>query len=420
MSFHDVLKRGDDEILSVRMERSKIWNTLSHFTCVAVTGFSKLILATLYNVEVKGLENLDQSFANARSSNRGILTIMNHMSTCDDPFIWACLPWRYFKDWEDIRWGLAASNVCFTNKYSSTFFSLGKIFPCERFGRGPFQSGLDACIRILSPDDTIDSNHILGNEKFNNLYKNHYNDSDLNNEIILNPDTILSRNAISLFNEKYTPPVLRYKTSWVHIFPEGYVCQLKPPFQNSMRFFRWGTARLILEPTVAPVIVPIFTDGFEKVKPEEIDMKTDYLTPNNIGAKITVNIGKAIDDNIILKFRKEWKDLCLKYPNIENPNDLSDELMFGKEARELRSRVCAFLREQVAKLRLENGFEEEDKRFKDIEFWKRYTISRGESDKDIQFVGLNWAIKEYQQNVNVYDEKGNVIGQGKSERPDGL
>lgn len=418
MSFHDVLKRGDDEIVSVRMERSPLWNALSHATCVAVTGFSKLILATLYNVEVKGLPNLDNAFANARASNRGILTIMNHMSTCDDPFLFACLPWRYFKSWEDIRWGLAASNVCFTNNFSKTFFSLGKIFPCDRFGRGPFQSGLDACIRILSPDDTINYQYILGDESHLNNYHSRYpGEPEKEN---LSPDNALSRNAISLFSPNYVSPVLRYKTSWVHIFPEGYVCQLKPPFQNSMRYFRWGTARLILEPTVAPVIVPIFTDGFEKIKPEEVDMKTDYLTPNNIGAKVTVNIGKAIDDNIISKFRSEWKELCLKYSNKENPNDLSEELMFGKEARELRSRVCAFLREQVAKLRLENGFAEEDPRFKEVSFWTRFTQSRGTSDPDVQFVGLNWAIKEYQKHVKVYDDKGNVIGERESERPEGL
>ena len=401
MSFHDVLKRGDEEILKTRPQRSEIWNTLSHFTCVAVTGFSKLILATCYNVEVKGIDNLDSSLAYARSTNRGFLTIMNHMSTCDDPCIWACLPWRYFKSWNDIRWGLAASNVCFTNKAATTFFSLGKILPCERFGRGPFQSGLDACIRILSPDDTIDPSHVL---------------SSLDS---VKPAS-LARNALSLFDTKYTPPILRYQTSWVHIFPEGYVCQLKPPHSNSMRFFRWGTARLILEPTVQPVIVPIFTDGFEKVKPEEIDMKTDYLTPNNFGAKITVNIGRAIDDNIISKFRQEWRDLCAKYPNLENPNDLSDELMFGKEARELRSRVCSFLREQVASLRLENGFPEEDPRFKDVNFWSRYTKSSGKSDPDVQFIGFNWAIKEYQKNVKIYDDRGNVIGERESERPEGL
>lgn len=420
MSFHDVLKRGDDEIVGVRMERSRLWNFASHMTCGAVTAFSKLILATMYNVEVKGLSNLDNAFATARASNRGIITMMNHMSTVDDPFLFACLPWRYFKDWEDIRWGLAASNVCFTNKISQIFFSLGKIFPCERFGRGPFQSGLDACIRILSPDDTINSDYVLGNEKYFCNYHHHYAAETERERETLNSETVLSRCAISLFSPNYVSPVLRYKTSWVHIFPEGYVCQLTPPFQNSMRYFRWGTARLILEPTVAPVIVPIFADGFEKVKPEEVDLKTDYLTPNNIGAQITVNIGKAIDDNIISKFRDEWKELCLKYQDKENPNDLTEELMFGKEARELRSRVCDFLREQVAKLRLENGFEEEDPRFKNVNFWTRYTQSRGKSDPDIQFVGLNWAIKEYQKHVKVYDEKGNVIGERESERPEGL
>ncbi|GMM31757.1 lysophosphatidylcholine acyltransferase [Martiniozyma asiatica (nom. inval.)] len=406
MSFHDVLKRGDEEILSTRSP-NHLWNFASQITGMAVTGFCKIILCTLYNVEVKGLENFDQSMASARAQNRGFLTYMNHMSTCDDPMLFACLPWKYMMEWNNIRWGLAASNVCFTNKASSTFFSLGKIFPCDRFGRGPFQSGLDACIRILSPDDTIDHEHIISEAT-------HAQSNSLDSS------TALSRHAASLFSPKYTPPVLRYKTSWIHIFPEGYVCQLQAPHQNSMRFFRWGTARLILEPTVAPVVLPIFTDGFEKIKPEEISLKTDFLTPNNVGAQITVNIGKPIEDSIIAGWRQEWRNLCNKYPNSENPNDLSDELKWGAEAKALRSKVCDYLREKCALLRLENGFEEEDPRFKSVDFWTRYTKSRGESDPDIKFVGLNWAIKEYQKHVNVYDAKGNVIGTAESERPEGM
>ncbi|ODV83379.1 hypothetical protein CANARDRAFT_30005 [[Candida] arabinofermentans NRRL YB-2248] len=389
MSFHNVLKNGEDHLSESRPQQSKIWNALSHATCLLAVGGSKLILNLFYDVKVKGLSNIDAGLTKARSENRSFITLMNHMSVCDDPLLWGCLPWKYFRDVDDIRWGLAAANICFNNKFSSTFFSLGKILPCERFGRGPFQDSLDAAIRILSPDDTIDSEHIF----------------QLENTV--NP---LINDIKSLYSKSHTPPVLRHKTSWMHIFPEGYVCQLEPPHNNSMRFFRWGTARLVLEPTVAPVIVPIFSNGFEKIAPEGRSADfSDSVLPQNIGAEISVNIGKPIDDSIIESFRKEWRDLCVKYTDATNPNDMSFDLKFGDEAKALRSRVCAYLREQVAKLRLDSGFPEEDPRFKSVDFWTNYTNSKGESDKDIKFVGLNWAVKEYQKNVKRFDEFGNEV-----------
>ncbi|KAG7692875.1 hypothetical protein KL930_004221 [Ogataea haglerorum] len=393
MSFYDVLQRGDEFILKDRPAHSRIWNFFSQATCMAVVGGSKAILGLFYNVNVKGLDNLDHGLAKARAENRGFLTLMNHMSVCDDPFIWACLPWRYFISLDDIRWGLAASNICFNSKASSTFFSLGKLFACERFGRGPFQGGLDALVRILSPDDTLDTDHIFqGTEKSAPVA------------------SVLATDVRSFYSPRYTPPILRYKTSWVHIFPEGYVCQLKPPHNNSMRFFRWGTARLILEPTVAPVVVPIFSDGFEKIAPEaKVDDVVDSLLPQGIGSNITVNIGKVLDDRIIEAFRAEWRALCDKYHDKLHPNDLSFELKFGKEAEALRSRVCDYLREKVAQLRLENGFPPEDERLKSQKFWSEYTKTNGASAPDIEFVGYNWAVRAYQKNTKKYDEYGNEI-----------
>lgn len=399
MSFYDVLARGDDA-LDESPRRSRTWNFFSHITCNTVVGLSKIVLNTLYNVEVKGLENLDQAMVAARKENRGILTLMNHMSTCDDPFIWACLPWRYFKDLDDIRWGMAASNVCFTSKVTSRFFSMGKILSCERFGRGPFQPALDACVRILSPDNTLDSEHIFHG---------------------LGPSTDLAASMAknlkeerNLLSPEYKPPVLRKKTSLLHIFPEGFVCQLRPPFNNSMRFFRWGTARMILEPTVAPTIVPIFSDGFEKIKPEKVEESAfDFFTFYNRGGKVTVNIGKPLDAAIIDGFRDEWRKLCLKYTSLQDSNRMSDELKFGEEAKRLRSKVSGYLREQVSKLRLQNGFDKEDSRFSDVNWWVKYTDTKGKSDPSVKFVGLNWACRDYQSNVKIYDEKGNLLQERK-------
>ncbi|OWB56263.1 hypothetical protein B5S28_g2158 [[Candida] boidinii] len=444
MSFYDVLKRGDDFLLESRPESSRIWNIFSHATCAFIVAGSKVLLNTFYDPKVVGLSNLDEALERSRKENRGLITVMNHMSVVDDPFLWACLPWRYFRSVDDIRWGLAASNICFSTPGSSRFFSLGKIISCERFGRGPFQGGIDACIRILSPDDTLDIDYMFHpseNEKINsksvssyfsvsNEVKNwfpflfHKNNSssikstdnateienkDISTSDINNGSKIVSE-IKQLYSPTYTPPVLRSKPSWVHIFPEGYVCQLEPPHNNSMRFFRWGAARLILEPTVAPIVVPIFSNGFEKIVPEGITEDLfDRISPQNFGEQILVNIGKAIDDKIIEGFRNEWRELCNKFYSKANPNDLTFDLKFGDEAGKLRSKVAAYLREKVAELRLENGFPEEDQRFKEIPFWKKYTGSEGESDPDIKFVGQNWAIKNLQTNIPSYDKYGNVI-----------
>lgn len=95
------------------------------------------------------------------------------------------------------------------------------------------------------------------------------------------------------------------------MYPEGFVLQLQPPFNNSMRYFKWGITRLILESTKAPVVVPMFATGFEKIAPESAAGTTvNRYLPANFGAEINVAIGEHIAEEIIDGFRKEWKDLC--------------------------------------------------------------------------------------------------------------
>ena len=71
----------------------------------------------------------------------------------------------------------------------------------------------------------------------------------------------------------------------------------------------------------------------------------------------------------------------------------------------LRSRIAADLREAVAGIRTQVGkFREEDPRFKDPEFWKRYTLTEGASDPDVKFIGKNWAIKRLQKHLPEFSE----------------
>lgn len=378
MSLPGVLSRGDD-FLNEYPRQSSIWRFFSYGTCALTIGISKLVLKTLYNVELNNFDKLERAIDRSQRENRSLMTMMNHMSVVDDPFIWGVFPWRIYRDLDSIRWCLGANNVCFKNKFLATFFSLGQVLSTERFGVGPFQGSIDAAIRLLSPDDTLDLEWTPHHEK---------------------PEIDLPKipAMVKTIREEYIPPVRRFKPSWLHVYPEGFVLQLHPPFANSMRYFKWGVSRMILEATVPPIVVPIFTTGFEKVASEE-DAGTGLkrYVPANIGAEIKVTVGDPVDDSTIEQYRKEWTDLVDKYHDPKNPADLSEELKYGKEAQDLRSRLAAELRANLARIRHEDcHLEEEDPRFKSPAWWKEYTSTEGESDPEVKFIGKNWAIRRLQ------------------------
>lgn len=404
MSFQDVLKRGD-EFLEEYPRTSRLWNYASHATCLMMILNSKLIMNVLYKPRLSNIEKLDDALAKARAEKRSIITVMNHMSVVDDPAFYAALPMRYHLDVDTIRWGFGAHNICFSNKALSWFFNLGKILGTKRFGDGPFQGSLDAAIRILSPDDTLDLEYVPGVkdtakpvllQEVNNLK---YDQSrDLAKFIKPTPE---STNVLMSKS-----PFIRNKTSWFHVFPEGFVLQLQEPHQNSMRYFKWGVSRLILESTRAPVVVPIFTYGFEKVAPEESATEgINRWLPSNIGAEIHITIGDAFSDDRIESYRQKWRDLCKKYIDPAKPTDLSQELINGKAAQLLRSQLAGELREAVLNIRESLGvFKPEDPRFRDPKFWTEYTRTEGMSDPEVKFIGKNWAIKRLQKHLPEYKE----------------
>lgn len=292
---------------------------------------------------------------------------MNHMSMVDDPTVWATFPLRFYTGLDRVRWCLGANNICFQNTFMSYFFSLGKVLSTQRFGAGPFQKSIDASVRLMSTDDKMLSDR----------------------------------------DPKYKLPYVQNSPPWLHIYPEGFVLQLKPPHNNSMRYFKWGVTRVILESTVPPVIVPIFTTGFENIASEEAKGMLKQLTPRNLGTSVKVTIGNEVNDEIIMKYRAEWQALVEKYRDPCNPDEMTDKLKYGPEAQDLRSRLAAELRAQVAGIRHnECGFPEEDPRFKSPAWWKKYNESEGKSDPDIHIIGQNWAIKRLQKHVTPDNEEG--------------
>lgn len=366
MSFEDVLHRGDD-FLGEYPRRSHVWRFLSYTTSITVITLSKLVLNTFFHVNVDGLSNLQDALRRSKEEDRGVMTVMNHMSVVDEPFVWGAFPISIYRSPDDIRWCLGAHNLCFDTKFHSIFFSLGQVLSTQRFGAGPFQGAIDASVRLLSPDSTV---------KY--------------------PEGVL-------------PPIRRSHPSWVHVFPEGFILQMQPPYANSMRYFKWGITRMILESTRAPIVVPMFATGFEKIATADEDVTLSESFYQSIGSEINICVDKPIDDDLIEKYRSEWRELCAKYSK-EGDTDLNDTLKYGREAQDLRSRLAAELREHVADVRHKmNHLPVEDSRFKNPRWWKRFTTTDGKSDPEIheKFVGLNYAIKELNNLLDLKTDKKN-------------
>ncbi|KAI8782182.1 tafazzin [Biomphalaria glabrata] len=124
-----------------------LWKISSKLTVATVGLYSKLWLAWLNKVRVHNKEILDQAMLD-RPKFKGLLTVSNHTSCMDDPLLWGVLKTRQLINRDLMRWTSAAEDICFTNKFSALFFSLGQVFPIVR-GDGVYQKGTDFAIEIL-------------------------------------------------------------------------------------------------------------------------------------------------------------------------------------------------------------------------------------------------------------------------------
>jgi len=97
---------------------------------------------------------------------------------------------------------------------------------------------------------------------------------------------------------------LCHKHSWVHIFPEGRVHQHP---NKSLRYFKWGISRLILESEPLPEIIPIFIDGNQQVMHESRGWPR--FIPR-AGKKIRIAFGESVDgERIFGDLRERWQRL---------------------------------------------------------------------------------------------------------------
>ncbi|EAW14330.1 tafazzin [Aspergillus clavatus NRRL 1] len=158
--------------------------------------------------------------------------------------------------------------------------------------------------------------------------------------------------------------------SWVHIFPEGMIHQAP---NKTMRYFKWGVARLILEASECPDVVPIWLEGFDQVMHESREFPR-FLP--RVGKDISITFGKKVDSEAVFgDMRRRWRDIKAK-AEMDSPETrdlplgvLSEELLHGEEAVELRKEVTKKVRDLVLEVRRTRGLSDEDPKQGLVETW---------------------------------------------------
>ncbi|KAG9774092.1 hypothetical protein KCU88_g5568, partial [Aureobasidium melanogenum] len=364
---------------------SFFWRSASYQTILAVSTFSRLFLYGLNKTEVHGLPrflDLLKSRSDYKTRRKGLLTVSNHISVLDDPLIWGVLPLSFaaFHGYMNHRWGFGSHDICFQNSPLSHFFTLGQVLPTHRTAHspygGPFQATMTEGVRLLSKISTSKPSLCPHNNP--RLHQSYHTPSWPRDCVDPFSDLAPSPSYPSQpSDERWYHAPSRYACnaySWLHIFPEGMIHQAE---NQTMRYFKWGVARLILEPPECPDVVPMFIEGTDHVMHES--RKFPRFLPR-IGKKITVTFGEEMDVEAVFgDLRKRWRELADRDAK-ERGHSGWDELMLGivpeslanhPEAIELRKECTKRVREAVLQVRRSRGLPDEDPKSGMVETWVR-------------------------------------------------
>ena len=270
----------------------------------------------------------------------------------------------------------------------SLFFTLGQTLPTHRLQHSPhgglFQPTMREAIRLLSsppfrPEppckDSIPpkAGGSLGSPDLADPFSspNHtYN---------------YSTNGLDIFPAPSAYGTRQY--SWVHIFPEGKVHQHP---NKTMRYFKWGVARLILEPDICPDIIPIWIEGNDQIMHEA--RKWPRFIPR-VGKKCAVWFGDNVGgdrDTIFHELRRRWRELVKKNQRrgakALEVGVLDDELKYGREAVALREECTRQVRKVVLEVRRMRGLPDEDPKAGLVDTWRREGEKSEGKMKDGSFV----------------------------------
>lgn len=372
---------------------SFVWRGASYQTMLAVSTLCRIFLFGLNKTQVNGLPrflDLLKSRSDHKTRRRGLLTVSNHISVMDDPLIWGVLPLSFtaFHGYQNNRWSFGSHDICFQNTPLSLFFTLGQVLPTHRKAHspygGPFQATMTEGVRLFS---NISSHKLsLSPHSHPNHPRRHIPSFprdcvDPFSDLSLAPSYPSSPADVRW----YLSPS-RYASnaySWIHIFPEGMIHQSPPTPSNNnkseytMRYFKWGVARLILEPTECPDVVPMFIEGSDQVMHES---RTFPRFLPRFGKDITVTFGHELDLNATFgDLRERWRELCHEDARA-NGWDEWDELMLGlvppslehhPEAVRLREECTKRVRDAVLAVRRSRGYPDEDPKCGVAETWAK-------------------------------------------------
>lgn len=339
-----------------RLAPSRPWMASSAFTTGAVGLLCRGFLMGLSKTEVNGLdaflELLDKR-KDVEGREKGLITVSNHVSVLDDPLMWGVLPLRYMFNPDNLRWGLGSYDLCFTNKGLATFFNLGQLLPTHRImyseHGGLFQPTITQAIRLLSSGPFVrESGPATETEK------------SLTSPNLSDPFSGAHLTYTTTGHDTFPSPsaYLNRRHSWIHIFPEGRIHQKE---DQTMRYFKWGVSRLILESEPCPDVVPIWMEGPQDVMDEARTFPRPLPRPFK---RISITFGDKIDGETAFgDLRRRWKQLRAKEEAANGSlemGSLTDKLKYADEAVELRKECTTRVRQAVLDVRRTRGLPEED------------------------------------------------------------
>ncbi|CZR61291.1 related to human BTHS gene involved in Barth syndrome [Phialocephala subalpina] len=344
------------------------WRFSSSLIMGLTGGLSRSFSYGLNHMEVTGLDRFIATLDKRRDverRERGLITVSNHVSVMDDPLIWGALPYKYSFNPSNHRWSLGSYDICFQNAALTTFFNIGQVLPTHRSNHsvhgGLFQPTIAQTIRLLS------SQPFARPPPSHNPTSNPFETPDpfTSGSLTYSTDGVDSFPSPAFYPSR--------KHSWVHIFPEGRVHQHP---HKTMRYFKWGISRLILESEPLPEIIPIFIDGNQEVMHESREWPRFIPRP---GKKIKIAFGESVDgEKVFGELRAKWKRLVkLQKEALMKKGEstdwemgeLTEGLKYSREAVELRKEVTMRVRNEVLKLRKSLGYPDEDSKQGLVETW---------------------------------------------------
>ncbi|KAI9804082.1 MAG: hypothetical protein M1825_001483 [Sarcosagium campestre] len=398
------------------------WTVASALTMGVVGSLSRVFLYGANRTEVEGLQPflriLDER-SDVNSRERGLITVSNHISVMDEPLLWGILPTKYLFSPHAMRWSLGAADICFNNTPVATFFTLGQVLPTHRLAYsshgGLFQPTMTQAIRLLSrgpfPVDSLPSPSSSSTTTATprtgiSIIDDPFSSNQLSYPSSSSSSSSSSSTGLSTTQKQYSttgqdayPLPTRYTStrahSWLHVFPEGKVHQHE---SRTMRYFKWGVARLLLEAEPIPRLVPIWIEGFNDVMDETRSFPRWIPRP---ARRIHVLIGDEVDaEERFGDLRARWRQLVRetesKSNTVPSPRSLegkkatttievteeeateteaalgvlNDEgLKYGDIATALRIECTKRVRDEVLRLRNARGWPPEDPKAGLVDTW---------------------------------------------------